>query len=270
MDKKRIAASFSRSAEKYDEYAGLQKRLAKELVASIPAVRPAPLRILDIGSGTGEVAFLIAEKFKGSNIVGCDIALGMVRKAINKNRFPNVNFEVADAESLPYQDSSFDLVASSTTYQWVEDLQKAFSEARRVLKPGGYFAFLTFGPKTLTELKRYYREAFEKDADYLHNYMNMRELVVMLKAGGFEVMKNNSDTIREFYPGFRVFFKSLKGLGALNAAANLPKGLRSRSKMNKLVRLYEKNCRIGPPAGEAGKRVFATYEIIKIVCKKPD
>jgi malonyl-CoA O-methyltransferase len=262
LDKNKIAASFSRSAERYDEFAGIQKRLAKDLVGSIPSVRPAPSDILDIGSGTGSVAFLLADKFKGSKVVGCDIALGMVRKAINNNRYPNVNFEVADAEALPYPDASFDLVASSTTYQWVNDLPKAFAEAKRVLKPGGYFAFITFGPKTLTELKRYYRDAFKAETEYLHDYPNMREVVVMLKSKGFEVVKNNSDTVKEFYADFRAFFRSLKGLGALNAAENLPKGLRARSKMNELIRLYDKNSRIG-------KQVYATYEIVKIVCRKP-
>ena len=71
----------------------------------------------------------------------------MVRKAINKNRFPNVDFEVADAEALPYPDAAFDLVVSSTTYQWVENLSKAFTESKRVLKPGGLFRFHHFRPQ---------------------------------------------------------------------------------------------------------------------------
>ena len=239
----------------------MQKRLAKELISSLPSLKKDGLKILDIGSGTGEVAFLLADKFKGASIRGCDLALGMVRKAINKNRFPNVNFEVADAESLPYHDSEFDLVVSSTTLQWVEDLKSAFSEAKRVLKPGGYFAFITFGPKTLSELKRSYKSAFDAEATYLHSYRNMREIAVMLKSVGFEVLRNNSDTVREFYPDFKTFFRSLKGLGALNASTGLPKGLKSKSKMAALIRSYEANSRIG-------KQVYATYETIKILCRK--
>lgn len=262
MDKKKIAASFSRSAEKYDEFAGLQKRLARDLISSLPYIKGDAFKILDIGSGTGEVAFLLAEKFKRASIKGCDLALGMVRKAINKNRFPNVDFEVADAEALPYPEAAFDLVVSSTTYQWVENLSKAFTESKRVLKPGGFFAFITFGPKTLSELKRNYKIAFDSEADYLHSYRNMREISAMLKAAGFEVLRNNSDTIREFYPDFKTFFRSLKGLGALNAAANLPKGLRSRAKMASLIKAYDANSRIG-------KQVYATYETIRILCRRP-
>ncbi|MFH1709967.1 MAG: methyltransferase domain-containing protein, partial [bacterium] len=154
MDKKRIAKSFSRSAEHYDEFAGLQRTLAKELMESISALGISPSDILDIGTGTGGVAFLLGAKFKNSNIAGCDIAPGMIKKAIHNNRYKNVTFEVADAENLPFADGRFDLVASSTTLQWIDDLAQAFSHAKRVLKRGGHFAFITFGPKTLTELKQ--------------------------------------------------------------------------------------------------------------------
>lgn len=260
LDKKRIAKSFSRSAEHYDEFASLQKTLAGELIESISALRISPSDILDIGTGTGGVAFLLRAKFKNSKIVGCDIAPGMIKKAIYNNRYENVTFEVADAENLPFADNSFDLVASSTTFQWIEDIAKAFSQAKRVLKPGGYFAFITFGPKTLSELKQNYKIAFGEEANYLHKFKNMREIQAMLKTAGFAVLKLNSNTIREFYPDFRVFFKSLKGLGALNASPDLPKGLRSRSKMNALIKLYEANSRIG-------KQVYATFEVIRVLCR---
>ena len=260
FDKKKIALSFSRSAENYDKFARLQKKLANELVEMVSSLKMAPSDILDIGAGTGSVAFLLGEKFKGSRIVGCDIALGMVRKAIHNNRYENVTFEVADAEKLPFADKSFDLAASSTTFQWIDDLPKAFSEAKRVLRPGGYFAFITFGPKTLTELRQNYKKSFGEEANYLHKYRNAREIQAMLKTAGFNVLRSSSNTIREFYPDFKAFFRSLKGIGALNASVSLPKGLRSRSKMSGLIRLYEANSRIG-------KQIYATHEVIRVLCR---
>ncbi len=230
MDKNKIARSFSRSAETYDLFSRLQKDLANDLVKSVASINISPKNILDIGTGTGNVAFLLHERYRDAIITGCDIAPGMIKKAANNNPYENVAFEVADAENLPFTDKKFDLVVSSTTFQWVEDLSRAFSEAKRVLIPGGYFAFVTFGPKTLSELKRNYKIAFGEDADHLHKFNNMREIQAMLKTAGFEALKLNSDTLREFYPDFRTFFRSLKGLGALNASPDLPKGLRSPDK----------------------------------------
>jgi malonyl-CoA O-methyltransferase len=260
LDKKKIALSFSRSAENYDKFAGLQKILAKELIDGLSNVKMAPSNILDIGTGTGGAAFLLAAKFKDAKIIGCDIAIGMVKKAEQNNSFENVSFTAGDAENLPFGDKSFDLVISSTTFQWVDDIEKAFAEAKRVLRPGGFFAFVTFGPKTLSELKRNYKIAFGNEADHMHKFLNIRELQAMLKGAGFEVLKFNTNTIREFYPDFRAFFRSLKGMGALNASPDLPKGLKSRTKMNSLIRYYEKNSRIGD-------RVYATFESIKVICR---
>jgi malonyl-CoA O-methyltransferase len=260
LDKARIARSFSRSAETYDKFSGLQRTLANDLVKSVASVNISPKNILDIGTGTGSVAFLLHERYKEANIIGCDLAPGMIKKASQNNPHGNVTFEVADAESLPFEDKKFDLVASSTTFQWINDLAKAFSEAKRVLVPGGYFAFVTFGPKTLSELKRNYKIAFGEDAAYLHKFNNMREIQAMLKTSGFEALKLNSDTLREFYPDFRTFFKSLKGLGALNASPDLPKGLRSKAKMKALIKYYETNSRIG-------NQVYATFEVIRVLCR---
>ncbi len=184
----------------------------------------------------------------------------MIKKAEQNNHFKNVSFIAGDAENLPFENKSFDLVVSSTTFQWVNDIEKSFAEAKRVLKPGGFFAFVTFGPKTLSELKRNYKIAFGNDADHMHKFWDIRELQAMLKDAGFEVLKFNTNTIREFYPDFRAFFKSLKGMGALNASPDLPKGLRSRTKMNSLIKYYEKNSRIG-------NRVYATFESIKVICR---
>lgn len=261
LDKSRIERSFSRSAERYDEFARLQKELSQELLDMISSLKIAPSDILDIGTGTGGVVSLLSYKFKEARIVGCDIAPGMIKKAIQKHPQENITFEVADAEALPFANKSFDLVVSSTTYQWINDLPKAFAEAKRVLRPGGFFTFITFGPKTLTELKRNYRIAFGGEANYLHKFRNAREIQPILKAAGFEVLKSSSNTMREFYPDFRAFFRSLKGLGALNASPDLPKGLRPKAKMNELIRLYEANCRIG-------KQVYATYEVIRALCRR--
>ena len=260
MDKKKIALSFSRSAENYDKFAALQRTLSKELIESLSNVKMSPASVLDIGTGTGGAAFLLAAKFRDAKIIGCDIAPGMIMRAEKNNTFKNVSFTAGDAESLPFDDKSFDLVVSSTTFQWVDDIEKAFAEAKRVLKPGGFFAFVTFGPKTLSELKRNYKIAFGNEADHLHKFRNIRELQAILKDAGFNVLKFNTNTIREFYADFRAFFKSLKGMGALNASPYLPKGLKSRTKMNSLIKYYEKNSRIGD-------RVYATFESIKVICK---
>ena len=75
---------------------------------------------------------------------------------------------------LPFADGIFDLVVSTSTFQWLAALEKAFSEAKRVLTPGGTFLFALFGEGTLHELKNSYRTVLLAenaiDKDRSHNF----------------------------------------------------------------------------------------------------
>ncbi len=92
--------------------------------------------ILEIGSGAGDVAAQLAEL--GSRVVGIDFSENMV--AIAAERFPELEFEIGDAEVLPFGDSEFDVVASCYTAHHFARPDKVFGEARRVLKSSGRLA----------------------------------------------------------------------------------------------------------------------------------
>ena len=96
-------------------------------------------RVLDIGSGPGlllkEIAAIVGETGLAA---GVDASDSMI--ALSKNRCSKialVHLEQADAINLPFADETFDNVVSSQTLEYVEDLDRALSEARRILKPNG-------------------------------------------------------------------------------------------------------------------------------------
>jgi ubiquinone/menaquinone biosynthesis C-methylase UbiE len=96
-------------------------------------------RVLDVGVGTGHMAFDIAQATSGHNkIVGIDISEDMLDTC--RGRCPNlsnVSFELADLYDLPFDEESFDVVLSVQVFEYLEDVQKALLELNRVLKPGG-------------------------------------------------------------------------------------------------------------------------------------
>jgi len=99
-------------------------------------------RVLDLGCGTGVLTGMIADRLRadaGGKAIGIDAAAKMVRVARKKRSTLNCIFEVMAAESLSYEDDSFDAVVSSLFFHHVQlDLkEKALSEAFRVLRPGG-------------------------------------------------------------------------------------------------------------------------------------
>lgn len=92
--------------------------------------------ILELGCGTGDVSAQLAKL--GSRVAGIDFSENMVE--IASTRFPTLEFEVADAESLPFGDHEFDVVASCYTAHHFARPDRVFAEARRVLKAGGRVA----------------------------------------------------------------------------------------------------------------------------------
>jgi demethylmenaquinone methyltransferase / 2-methoxy-6-polyprenyl-1,4-benzoquinol methylase len=113
--------------------------------AALRAVEPPPRKVLDLGTGTGEGAFVIGRHFPEAEITGADLSERMLEQA--RRRTPpelaaRVQFESADASALPYGDGSFDLVTHANMIPF-------FDELARVVAPGGQALFAySSGPTT--------------------------------------------------------------------------------------------------------------------------
>jgi ubiquinone/menaquinone biosynthesis C-methylase UbiE len=130
-----VQTFFDRSARGWDDRtgAGSPDHLAPLAAAALHVSGP-PERVLDVGTGTGEGALLLAREFPRASVRGVDISPPMVRSAqakIGLDPEGRVAFRVADAAALPYGEESFDLVA-------LLNMPPFFSEIDRVLRPGGH------------------------------------------------------------------------------------------------------------------------------------
>jgi ubiquinone/menaquinone biosynthesis C-methylase UbiE len=137
---------FDRHAEGWEARttAGSAAHLAP-LAAALLHVRPEPERALDLGTGLGDGALLIAREFPHARVRGVDLSPEMVRRAqgrIGLDPEGRVAFKVADASRLPFEDESFDLVAQL-------NMPPFFTEIARVLRPGGFaIVAASWGPQT--------------------------------------------------------------------------------------------------------------------------
>jgi SAM-dependent methyltransferase len=100
-----------------------------------------PLRVLEIAAGTGAVTRHLLQEIPNAQIVATDLNPAMLeqaRKAVDSTR---VEWRQADAQDLPFPDASFDAVVCQFGVMFFPDKVRGFSEARRVLKPGGLYFF---------------------------------------------------------------------------------------------------------------------------------
>ena len=105
-------------------------------------------RVLDLASGTGDVAFAVANLGHPAEVVATDFNAEMLavaeKKAAEKPPAVPVSFSIADAQQLPFEDASFDVVTVAFGVRNFPDREKNFAEVLRVLRPGGRYIILEF------------------------------------------------------------------------------------------------------------------------------
>lgn len=119
-----------------------------------------PKIILDIATGTGDLAILMA-KTNAEKIIGLDISAGMLevgKKKIKERKLSNViDLVLGDSENIPFEDNYFDAITVGFGVRNFENLEKGFTEILRVLKPNGVFVILETSVPDKTPYKQGYK-----------------------------------------------------------------------------------------------------------------
>jgi len=253
LDPAGVRNSFDRASGAYEAAAVLQARVGDELLHRLDFFKLAPSTVLDLGAGTGRMTGELKRRYRRANVVALDLAPGMLREARkHMGLFRRFGRVCADARRLPFANASIDVIASNLMLQWCDELDVAFSEVRRVLKPDGLFAFTTFGPDTLKEL----RSAWSAVDDYSHvnTFIDMHDIGDALVRAGLTEPVLDVERITLTYNDVLALMRDLKTIGAHNVTAGRPRGLTSRSALRKLEQAYEPWRRDG--------RIPATYEVV--------
>ncbi|HEX3605320.1 MAG TPA: methyltransferase domain-containing protein [Candidatus Dormibacteraeota bacterium] len=142
----RIRRAFDRAARIYDH--GWLQRIAYRpgqdaVVAELCAA--GSRRVLDVGCGTGILATLVRQRSRDTRVVGCDLSLGMLRRAAERVRGTWLQ---ADALRLPLRDGVLDAVVSTQAFHFIPDRPAALREFHRVLEPGGLLVIAMINPRS--------------------------------------------------------------------------------------------------------------------------
>ena len=253
LDRAGVRASFDRASASYESAAGLQARVAAELLERLAVFAFEPRVVLDLGAGTGRVTRELKRRYRRALVIALDLAPGMLREARRHQqlwrRFERV---CGDALRLPLADASVDVVFSSLMLQWCEPLDTALAECRRVLKPDGFFAFSTFGPDTLHELRGAWASA--DGYNHVNHFVDVHEVGDALVRAGLMEPVLDVDRVEVSYPDALSLMRDLKAIGAHNVTAGRPRALVGRARLKRVQDAYE--------AFRRDDRLPATYEII--------
>ena len=247
--KKKIAKSFNSKSSTYEEYSLVQNEVSKRMIERLKLMKFKPKTILDLGSGTGYLSNILKQIFPASKITCLDISLDMLLECRKKNT--KFNLVVADAENMPFDNEVFDLVISSFTLHWCEEIEKIFSDIHRYLKNKGVFMFTTVGPNTLIELNKAYAKI--DGEQHVNSFTDMHIYGdSLLKCGFHDPVMDVENLIIE-YSSFANILKSLRKTGA-NTVIGRKASYMPKESYRKLTNSYEKN--------EDNGRYPVTYEMI--------
>lgn len=155
----------------------------------------APARLLEVAAGTGALTRALAEKLPAScTIVATDLNPAMIARASQVGTARRVDWRQADALALPFDDDSFDAVVCQFGVMFFPDKVRGFTEARRVLRPGGVFVFSTWDTLETNEFAHVVTEAvaalFPSDPPRFvgrtpHGYHDCAQVERDIRAAGF-------------------------------------------------------------------------------------
>jgi demethylmenaquinone methyltransferase/2-methoxy-6-polyprenyl-1,4-benzoquinol methylase len=161
--KEQVAAMFNAISPKYDALnrilsAGIDQSWRRKTLREIRAT--GALKLLDVATGTADLALALAKGIPGSKVVGVDISSGMLEVGRSKVRAKDlegrVRLDLGDGEQLPYEESSFGAVTVAFGVRNFENLEQGLRDMRRVLEPGGTLAVLEFSQPTAWPLRSLY------------------------------------------------------------------------------------------------------------------
>ncbi|MGV8083249.1 MAG: bifunctional demethylmenaquinone methyltransferase/2-methoxy-6-polyprenyl-1,4-benzoquinol methylase UbiE [Coriobacteriia bacterium] len=205
----RVSAIFSRIAGRYDLFNILVSfgidRLWRRSLVRLARLSPES-RVLDLCSGTGDLALALATLGRPSEVVATDFVpemLAVAKEKAERRDLPcPVSFSVADAQQIPFADESFDVATVAFGVRNIPDRALNFAEALRVLKPGGRYVVLEFS-----------RPVFGPWRVLYHAYLRVViPAIGWLLTGDYAGYRYLNDSIRQF-PRQEVLAEELRQAG---------------------------------------------------------
>lgn len=167
-------------------------------------------RVLDVGCGRGGTVHVFKTFFNPARVAGLDLSSTAIEFCRQAHKDPRVSFHQGDAENLPFEDASFDIVTNLESSHSYPHIHRFYSEVHRVLAPGGHFLYTdALTPPQITDALAYLQHIgfeLERDRDITNNVLLSCDEVAASRVQAFD-SRNDSEMINNFLatPGSGVY-----------------------------------------------------------------
>jgi malonyl-CoA O-methyltransferase len=235
VDLRQVRRNFSRAAAGYDAVAVLQREIASRMLERLDYVKIEPVRVLDLGCGTGASLTALGERYPKAQVLGADVSEVMLNVGRGQRsrlrwllpflRGNKASLLAADAQALPLPPESVGMIWSNLMLHWLEEPRPALREMHRALDVGGLLMFSTFGPDTLKELRASFTDGYE----HTQRFADMHDYGDMLLECGFSDPVMDAEVLTMTYSSLDDLFRDLRQGGAACAMQARRHGLMGRS-----------------------------------------
>jgi SAM-dependent methyltransferase len=267
FDRALVVKHRDRAAARFEQVSFLKGRAIEDICERLTFINRRFETALDVGAHTGLMAQLLSQQSELANKIGfmasCDMSAKMVKRAVDAG---NWGF-VGDEEMLPLAPQSLNLIISSLSLHWVNDVPGFLAQARLALRPDGLLLVAMLGGRTLQELRAVMAQVDNEDGDpaspRVSPFADAQDGAQLLQRAGFALPVADSDVVTVRYDTLFGLFRDLKAMGETAAFAK-PRGAPlTRSLIARAADLYARDH--SDPDG----RIRATFEIVTLTGWSP-
>jgi len=188
-------------------------KLVLELIGDCPVDGK---RVLDVGCGRGGTVHVFNTFFKPARITGLDLSTTAIQFCKEAHKGQHITFHEGDAESLPFEDSSFDIVTNVESSHSYPHIHRFYSEVHRVLAPGGHFLYtdVLSDQQAVSNIAYLQHVGFEvvRDRDITNNVLVSCDEIAMTRVQAFD-SRNDQQLMQNFLatPGSQVYEEMRSG-----------------------------------------------------------
>lgn len=157
-------------------------------------------KILDVACGTGNFLAEIQKEDKSTKLFGIDISKNMI--SVAKKNYPNINFLIAEANNIPFENNFFDLITATDAFYYFPNKEKALKEFYNKLKFGHYlFIFYISNdrlPKFILWQHKLISKIFLFNTEKHSEFLTPKELTKLFLSTGFRIVKNEEKLMHRY------------------------------------------------------------------------